>query len=100
MSGFERRGRWNVPEKLTTFALWGGGVVDLRYADVATRDPGAGLVIRSALSGASNDVEPAGVAHRVGLGQDGSQPGFQLTQRNGKRPPRLRATHAPQRNTQ
>ena len=33
MSGFERRGRWNVPRKLTTFALWGGGVVDLRYAD-------------------------------------------------------------------
>jgi hypothetical protein len=33
MSGFERRGRWNVPRRLTTFALWGGGVVDLRYAD-------------------------------------------------------------------
>ncbi|OBA89746.1 hypothetical protein A5662_02255 [Mycobacteriaceae bacterium 1482268.1] len=33
MSGFERRGRWNVPKKLTTFTLWGGGVVDLRYAD-------------------------------------------------------------------
>jgi hypothetical protein len=33
MSGFERRGRWNVPRELTTFALWGGGIVDLRYAD-------------------------------------------------------------------
>ena len=33
MSGFERRGRWNVPPKLTTFTLFGGGVVDLRYAD-------------------------------------------------------------------
>jgi hypothetical protein len=33
MSGFERRGRWNVPRRLTTLALWGGGVVDLRYAD-------------------------------------------------------------------
>jgi hypothetical protein len=33
MSGFERRGRWNVGKKLTTFTLWGGGVVDLRYAD-------------------------------------------------------------------
>jgi len=33
MSGFERRGRWNVPKRMTTFALWGGGVVDLRYAD-------------------------------------------------------------------
>ena len=36
MSGFERRGRWNVPRKLTTFALWGGGVVDLRYADFSS----------------------------------------------------------------
>ena len=33
MSGFERRGRWNVPRRMTTFALFGGGVVDLRYAD-------------------------------------------------------------------
>ncbi len=33
MSGFERRGRWNVPRKLTTFTLWGSGVLDLRYAD-------------------------------------------------------------------
>ncbi|PRC56614.1 hypothetical protein C6A85_37720, partial [Mycobacterium sp. ITM-2017-0098] len=33
LGGFERRGRWNVPRRLTTFALWGGGVVDLRYAD-------------------------------------------------------------------
>ena len=33
LSGFERRGRWNVPKRMTTFTLWGGGVVDLRYAD-------------------------------------------------------------------
>jgi hypothetical protein len=33
MSGFERRGRWNVPRRLTTLAFFGGGVVDLRYAD-------------------------------------------------------------------
>lgn len=38
MSGFERRGRWNVPRRLTTFALWGGGVVDLRYADFTCPD--------------------------------------------------------------
>ena len=25
MSGFERRGRWNVPKKLTTFTFWGTG---------------------------------------------------------------------------
>ncbi|BCI55038.1 hypothetical protein NIIDNTM18_43160 [Mycolicibacterium litorale] len=33
MSGYERRGRWNVPRRLTTVAFFGGGVVDLRYAD-------------------------------------------------------------------
>lgn len=33
LSGFERRGRWNVPKRLTAFALFGGGVIDLRYAD-------------------------------------------------------------------
>ncbi len=33
MSGFERRGRWNVPRKMTMFSILGGGVVDLRYAD-------------------------------------------------------------------
>jgi hypothetical protein len=33
LSGFERRGRWNVPGRITTFTLFGGGVVDLRYAD-------------------------------------------------------------------
>lgn len=33
MSGFERRGRWNVPKRLTAFALFGGGIIDLRYAD-------------------------------------------------------------------
>jgi hypothetical protein len=38
MSGFERRGRWNVPRKLTTFTLFGGGVVDLRYADFTSAD--------------------------------------------------------------
>ena len=38
MSGFERRGRWPVPRRLTTFALWGGGVIDLRYADFTCPD--------------------------------------------------------------
>lgn len=33
LSGFQRRGRWNVPQKLTTFTFCGGGVIDLRYAD-------------------------------------------------------------------
>ncbi|EIU66074.1 hypothetical protein MA6G1108_1001 [Mycobacteroides abscessus 6G-1108] len=36
MSGFERRGRWNVPGKLTSFALWGGGVsnIDIRAGHI------------------------------------------------------------------
>ncbi len=38
MSGFERRGRWNVPRKLTTFTFWGSGVVDLRYADFTSTE--------------------------------------------------------------
>jgi hypothetical protein len=38
LSGFERRGRWNVPARLTTFTLFGGGVVDLRYADFTSTD--------------------------------------------------------------
>ncbi|MDH6199137.1 hypothetical protein M2272_005805 [Mycobacterium frederiksbergense] len=38
LSGFERRGRWNVPNKLTTFALFGGGVLDLRYAAFTATD--------------------------------------------------------------
>ncbi|RFD25792.1 hypothetical protein MUBE_07645 [Mycobacterium uberis] len=38
MSGFERRGRWNVPRKLTTFSLWGSGVLDLRYADFTSTE--------------------------------------------------------------
>lgn len=38
MSGFERRGRWNVPKKLTTVTFWGNGVVDLRYADFTSTE--------------------------------------------------------------
>jgi hypothetical protein len=38
MGAFNRRGRWNVPKKLTTFALWGSGVVDLRYADFTSTE--------------------------------------------------------------
>lgn len=38
LSGFERRGRWNIPGRMTTFTLFGGGVVDLRYADFTSPD--------------------------------------------------------------
>lgn len=38
MGAFQRRGRWNVPKRLTTISLFGGGVVDLRYADFTSPD--------------------------------------------------------------
>ncbi|CAJ1494616.1 DUF1707 domain-containing protein [[Mycobacterium] kokjensenii] len=38
LSSFERRGRWNVPKRLTSFSFWGGGVIDLRYADFTSPD--------------------------------------------------------------
>jgi hypothetical protein len=38
MSGFERRGRWNVPKRLTSVTFLGGGVIDLRYADFTSAD--------------------------------------------------------------
>jgi hypothetical protein len=38
LSAFERRGRWNIPKRLTTFALFGGGVVDLRYGSFTSPD--------------------------------------------------------------
>lgn len=38
LSGFERRGRWNVPNKVTTLTFGGSGVVDLRYADFTSTE--------------------------------------------------------------
>ncbi|MFI7338436.1 DUF1707 domain-containing protein [Streptomyces sp. NPDC050085] len=36
--GFNRKGRWTVGERFTAFAMWGGGEIDLREANFATRD--------------------------------------------------------------
>lgn len=38
LPGAVTRGRWNVPKRMTTFALWGGGVIDMRYADFTSHD--------------------------------------------------------------
>ena len=38
LSGFARRGRWNIPARMTTFTVFGGGVLDLRYADFTSPD--------------------------------------------------------------
>ena len=35
LGGFERRGRWVVPDLFTAFAFWGGGQLDLREAGFA-----------------------------------------------------------------
>src|ERR1700739_3463842 len=56
MSGFERRGRWNVPGRLTTFALCGGGVIDLRYADFTS--PSVGIKTYSIMGGQTILVPP------------------------------------------
>lgn len=32
MSGFERKGAWRVPRRMTSIAFWGGGELDLREA--------------------------------------------------------------------
>ncbi|MFI9718073.1 DUF1707 domain-containing protein [Streptomyces sp. NPDC052396] len=33
MGGFQRKGNWTVPRRLTSFVFWGGGQIDLREAD-------------------------------------------------------------------
>jgi len=38
LSGFERTGRWYVPGRMTTFTLFGGGTMDLRYADFTSAE--------------------------------------------------------------
>lgn len=55
LSGFERRGRWNVPKKLTTVTLWGSGVVDLRYADFTSTEVDIHVV---SIMGAQNILLP------------------------------------------
>lgn len=36
--GFNRGGRWTVGRKFTAFAMWGGGVIDLREASFEDRE--------------------------------------------------------------
>ncbi len=66
MSGFERRGRWNVPKRVTALALFGGGVIDLRYADFTAPE----VVIRaySICGGQTILVPPEANVDRRGTG--------------------------------
>jgi hypothetical protein len=77
MSGFERRGRWNVPKKLTTFTFWGSGVVDLRYADFTSTEVDIHAI---SIMGVQNILLPPEVnveihGHGVMGGFDHSVPG-------------------------
>jgi hypothetical protein len=38
MGGFERKGRWVVPDLFVGFAFWGGGELDLREASFAAQE--------------------------------------------------------------
>ncbi|HSX95933.1 MAG TPA: DUF1707 domain-containing protein [Streptomyces sp.] len=58
MSGFERKGRWTVPERFDCFAFWGGGELDLRDAYFAGREVTINCV---AIMGGINVIVPPGV---------------------------------------
>lgn len=66
MSGFERKGRWTVPKRFSSFAFWGGGTIDLREADFADREVVINCV---AIMGGMQVIVPPGVEVVVrGLG--------------------------------
>jgi hypothetical protein len=58
LSGFERKGRWTVPERFDCFAFWGGGELDLRDAYFAEREVTINCV---AVMGGINVIVPPGV---------------------------------------
>ncbi|MER6437479.1 MULTISPECIES: DUF1707 domain-containing protein [unclassified Streptomyces] len=58
LSGFERKGRWTVPRRFTSFAFMGGGEIDLREANFADREVVVNCV---AVMGGVNVVVPPGV---------------------------------------
>ncbi|MEV6652338.1 DUF1707 domain-containing protein [Streptomyces sp. NPDC051219] len=58
MAGFQRKGYWTVPRRFTSFAFWGGGVIDLREARFAERE----VVINCiAIMGGVQVIVPPGV---------------------------------------
>ncbi|MBU6530769.1 DUF1707 domain-containing protein [Streptomyces sp. NPDC057245] len=66
MSGFQRKGRWTVPKRFTSFAFWGGGEIDLREADFAD---GEVVINCIAIMGGMQVIVPPGVEVVVrGLG--------------------------------
>lgn len=87
LSGFERRGRWYVPDRLTTFTLFGGGVVDLRYADFTS--PNVEIHAYSILGGQTILLPPEVNVEIKGRGVMG---GFDHTVEGGGTPGAPRVT--------
>ncbi|MGW1159129.1 DUF1707 SHOCT-like domain-containing protein [Streptomyces sp. NPDC002519] len=58
LSGFQRKGRWTVPRRFTSFAFWGGGEIDLREANFADHEVEINCV---AIMGGMNVIVPPGV---------------------------------------
>ncbi|MGI5139729.1 MULTISPECIES: DUF1707 SHOCT-like domain-containing protein [unclassified Streptomyces] len=58
MSGFQRKGRWTVPKRFSSFVLWGGGEIDLREAHFADREVEINCV---AIMGGVSVIVPPGV---------------------------------------
>ncbi|MFF6998466.1 DUF1707 domain-containing protein [Streptomyces sp. NPDC008313] len=58
LGGFQRKGRWTVPRRFNSFAVWGGGEIDLRDANFAA---GEVVVNCVAVMGGVNVVVPPGV---------------------------------------
>ncbi|MEU9342909.1 DUF1707 domain-containing protein [Streptomyces sp. NPDC048278] len=58
MSGFQRKGRWTVPRRFTSFAFWGGGEIDLREANFAD---GEVVINCIAIMGGMSVIVPPGV---------------------------------------
>lgn len=56
MSGFERRGMWVVPERMTVVAFWGGAELDLRQARFAAQE--CVITINAVMGGAQVIVPP------------------------------------------
>ncbi|MDH6626711.1 hypothetical protein M2271_004528 [Streptomyces sp. LBL] len=58
MSGFQRKGRWTVPRRFTSFAFWGGGEIDLREANFAAGEVEINCI---AIMGGMQVIVPPGV---------------------------------------
>jgi hypothetical protein len=56
MSGFDRRGVWVVPERMTIVAFWGGAELDLRQARFAAQE--CVITINAVMGGAQVIVPP------------------------------------------